>query len=148
MFRDDDPSGRLTEELKNTSLNVEATLKSCALATEGGDFESARRIVNIAASQIRSLQRLMHQRRGKPRDEVKRAIAYYSAWQTASVGRLEVTKTDYRSHTGFQLLRNARGIAHKLSQEYHNTKQYADLVDMIDAWIRAAERRTIEASSD
>ena len=142
-----EPSGR-TELLTRATARIEACLYGCAQLTEAGNFEAAHELANVAAAQIRQLQHLMHERRGKPRKEVQKAISYYGAWQTACTGRLEVTKSEYRSLVGFQLLGSARRVANQLSHEYWNSVEYANLAKRIASWQAAAERHTIESSAD
>lgn len=140
-------SVRLNLQVKHVRMQIEACLNSCALFTEAGVYELAQRSLNMAEVLIKQLRELWKHRRGKDRARVEADLVYYGAWKKACFGRLDVTKSEYRNHSGFQRLRDALSSVERLTEEFYSSEEYADLAKKINDWLIAAHRRTIEPST-
>ncbi len=138
----------LTEQVTRASAQVEACLKSCELLTEAGVYTEAHVMLNAAEVHIKLLEKLSDRRRGKDRSGVKDAINYYSVWKKACAGRLKVTETNYRSRPGFSDLQGALVDATKLGFEFMDSTKHADLDRKINLWLNAADRHTIEPTTN
>ena len=134
----------VVERQSQVAADTELMLLNCATAIESRDFERAKKLVDTTARMVGKLEQFKRNRRGQPLEDLREVIMYYSAWQIASAGRLEITKGDYVSKVGFDLLEEANRMASELSRKHKGTPEYAKLRRRIKAWKLAAQQHRVE----
>jgi len=127
-------SSSLNAQQASIASELEIKLASCADQLQRRDFNGARLDINSVEHYLAQLLRLKRIRRGHPRDRLIQEIHYYTSWQNALAGRLQLMKTNYASDAGHTLFGRGLVLACGLSSRFPEVKRYADLVTLIETW--------------